>query len=431
MKTLRELIAFYIPLAIQGASMSLTYPLVGSVVSHGRLGPDEYAVFAQSQAVMFLVGSIGNGLITTGMVFGRSRTGFLNNNKLAFLLGGAAALMQLACSLPPLDNLVFGRLYHLGGELFDIARETLLWSIPLNFAFFIRTPMLATLFSEKRSDKATLATAARILLVWLGSIVFVKAGLVGWHYGLLLTTASVFAEAALFFVFARPYSRKLEDAPDAEKASIGQQCRFTIPLSLGGTMINVSAVMIGVFLSMTDNPELSRAIHYIAMGIMNPLGNAAMRMQAVTIAFPPAKYGFWTIQGFALAAGVALSGFSILLQHPSLANWYFCGVQNLAPEHVGLAKIVVLVIATVPIVQAVRGHAEGLAAILRRPKAILAGQISYLAMLVAVFFLLIQTHLTPGYMAGAISIALAQFASFAVIRLCLPSIAQKTWGEDR
>ena len=46
MNSLRKMLAFFIPMALQGASMSLTYPLVGSVVSHGRLGPDEYAVFA-------------------------------------------------------------------------------------------------------------------------------------------------------------------------------------------------------------------------------------------------------------------------------------------------------------------------------------------------------------------------------------------------
>ena len=68
-----------------------------------------------------------------------------------------------------------------------------------------------------------------------------------------------------------------------------------------------------------------------------------------------------------------------------------------------------------------RGHAEGLAAIRRRPNAILSGQIAYLAALVTVFFLFVHFHTVPGYLAGAISIAAAQGTSMLVIRLALLS----------
>ncbi len=145
MDSLRKMLAFFIPMALQGASMSLTYPLVGSVVSHGRLGPDEYAVFAQAQAIMFLVGSVGNGILTTGMVFARSKTGMRNFTRMTILLAAVAAALQLLCCIPPFDGFVLGRLYHLEGDLFAVARNTLLWCIPLNVLFFLRGPALATL----------------------------------------------------------------------------------------------------------------------------------------------------------------------------------------------------------------------------------------------------------------------------------------------
>ena len=78
-----------------------------------------------------------------------------------------------------------------------------------------------------------------------------------------------------------------------------------------------------------------------------------------------------------------------------------------------------LVAASHPFIQALRGHAEGLAAIRRRPNAILSGQIAYLAALVTVFFLFVHFHTVPGYLAGAISIAAAQGASMLIIRLAL------------
>ena len=42
-----------------GLSQSLTYLLVASIVSHGRLGAQEQAAFAQGNALLFLLGALG------------------------------------------------------------------------------------------------------------------------------------------------------------------------------------------------------------------------------------------------------------------------------------------------------------------------------------------------------------------------------------
>jgi len=57
--TYRQLTAFFIPLALQAASQSLTYPLVAMVASHGPGGTLNLAGVAQSNIVMFLVGAVG------------------------------------------------------------------------------------------------------------------------------------------------------------------------------------------------------------------------------------------------------------------------------------------------------------------------------------------------------------------------------------
>ena len=96
-----QITRFYVPLAIQALSQSLTYPLVASIVTHGRLGADEYAAFAQGQSLMFVLGALGGGLITTGMVFGRSRTGMENFQRLTLRIAGVVALLQVLICLPP------------------------------------------------------------------------------------------------------------------------------------------------------------------------------------------------------------------------------------------------------------------------------------------------------------------------------------------
>src|ERR1700690_4265665 len=92
----RRLTAFFIPLALQSASQSLTYPLVAMVASHGPGGTLNLAGVAQSNIVMFLVGAVGAGLVTAGMVYGKSRLGFSRFFAVNNLIAVIAALVQAA-----------------------------------------------------------------------------------------------------------------------------------------------------------------------------------------------------------------------------------------------------------------------------------------------------------------------------------------------
>lgn len=415
---LGQLSLFYFPLALQAISMSLTYPLVGAVVAHGPYGADEYAIMAQAQAIMFLVGSIGNGLISTGMIFAKTKRGLNNFAALSISLGLSAIFMQTVCCFPPFDHLIFARLYHLDGELFTLARKILLLSVPMNFAFFIRNTGLAVLFREKRTDKATFATFFRIGLTWICSVVFVKSNLVGWQWGLGLTTVAVWIESLMVNILAIPYKRNLPSTAE-DDATIGRQYAFTIPLSLGGMMICISGTMIPIFLALTSDPVIARKIHYIAFGILNPLTFSAARLQSVVIAFPPSNYKKGAIFLFSLSIGVLMSGLSLLLQIPGIANWYFGSYQNLLEHEIPLAMKAMLFIGLIPLVVSVKSFCEGLAAIIMRPNAILAEQIAYLAAQVLVFFALVQLKPIDGYLMSSVSIFAAQLFSLLVIRIAL------------
>lgn len=421
-RTFGRLAYFFVPLAIQGFSMSLTYPLVGSVVSHGALGAAEYAVMAQAQTIMFLVGSVGAGLITTGMIFGTTRRGFRNFRILSLTLGLAAISLQALCCLPPFDNFIFGRLYGLDPQLKSMAESILLCSIPMNYSFFARNTGLATLFRVKRTDTATLATAIRIGGTWLGSIIFVRTGLIGWKWGLALSTSMVFLETALLNLMSIPYWRKLpdDDAGTGDK-SVARQYSFTIPLSLGGTMMCLAGVMVPVFLAKLPEAATARNIHYIIFGILNPLHVAALRMQSVVVAFPPEKHPRGVVLSFAAVAGVALASIALLLTAPTVAKWYFGSVQNLSSAEVGLAVEAMLIIAFMPVLSAFKAFSEGQAALMMRPNAILSSQIAFLATLVLSFFVFLQMRALPDHLVSSVVIMLSHAFALIVLRIALMS----------
>ncbi|MBM4165064.1 MAG: hypothetical protein FJ222_11585 [Lentisphaerae bacterium] len=410
-------VRFYIPLVIQAVSQSFTYPLVAMVVSRGPGGVADFGAFAQGQAVFFLLGALGAGLLTTGMVYGRTRLGFERFQRLSLLFIIVIVVMQLLLSLPPFDHLVFDRLLALEPGMQRIARDTLLYSIPANILFLLRTPYQAILYNARASSAANAATLGRIAATVLLSYLFVHARFVGHIAGIIAFTLPVFGE----YYVSRLLSRAiLADLPQSEARcpSMREQFLFCIPLSFGGLLLALSGFMTAAFITRAADPVRMLPIHYVAMGVVNPACFAAIRMQAVVLAFPPDDQAGAQTFRFACVAGLALACVLLLGQIPAIAGGYFGVIQNLPAADIPLAMRVMLVACGLPVLQTLRGHAEGLAAWRKRPNAILAGQAVYLASLVcALFFFL--TLGVPGYLMGVCAIAIAVTATFLTIRMGL------------
>ena len=408
---------FYIPLLIQAASQSLTYPLVAAIVSHGKNGVVDLAAFAQGLAVMFMIGALGGGLLTTGMVFGRDKEGFRQFKRLNYWLCGLLAVLQAMVCIHPFDTIVFRDLMGLVAPMDETAREVLFCSIPLQILFFLRNPGLVALYNARASAAANWATLCRIALTAILAPVFVHVGWVGHLMGMLAMTGPVLVEAALAQLLATPYIRRLQPAADTS-AGFKMQFLFTMPLSFGGVLLAVAGFMIGAFITRAAEPARMLPIHYVTMGVVNPVGFAAIRMQAVVLAFPPRDNRDHSVFRFALVAGALLSFFPLVGQIPVVANWYFGVIQNVPAGDIPLAMRAMLLVSVLPIIQSLRGHAEGLAAWRKRPNAILAGQAVNLASLMCTLFISLNMGV-PGYLMGVIAILVAVTMTFVTIRMGL------------
>ena len=203
--------------------------------------------------------------------------------------------------------------------------------------------------------------------------------------GLVALTVPCIVEYILTALFARKYIKALPEN-DPDPPSAWTQFAFTMPLSFGGFLLATVPFMIAAFVGHSADHETMLAVHYVTIGIVNPVSYAAVRMQAVAIAFPPEYKGDRRVFLFAVGAGLLLCVLPLLLLLPSVGLWYFHGVQNVPVADVWMARAAMAFYAVVPILQTVRGHAEGLAAWMRRPNAILAGQAMNLAALVITLF---------------------------------------------
>lgn len=371
---------FYVPLLLQAFSQSLTYPLVAGIVTHSPFGVNALTAFSQGQMIMFMIGAVGGGLVMTGMVFGTNRCGYLNFRRLNGILMVALLLLQCIPALPPLNRLVFEGFFALPPDLADLARWTLLLGVVMNGSFFLRNVPMVVLFNNLQSGKANTATFIRILLTMACAAVFPRIGLVGAYWGLLALTLGCIVEYIITWLYARPYVRTLLSEEGADAAvgdSVATQFRFTLPLSLGGFLLMVSPLIVAAFVGRTENATDMLAIHYVTLGVANPVAYAALRMQAVAIEFPPEYKGDHRLLWFALAAGAVLGVIPFIFSLPHLGGWYFGSYQNVPPRILGTARLAVGIYSFICLIQVVRGRVEGLAAIRKRPDAVMAGQIGY------------------------------------------------------
>ena len=408
---------FYIPLLLQAVSQSLTYPLVAAIVSHGEHGVVELAAFAQGQAVMFVIGALGSGLLTTGMVFGRTMEGFRTFTRINFAFCCVLLTLQALTCVHPFDTFVFREILGLDPAMAGTARAVLFYSIPLHCLFLLRIPGLVALYNARASIVANWGTLCRIVLTACLSPLFVRLGWVGHEMGVLAMTGPVMAEYGLINWMAKPYIRRLEPSAGQPEDS-RTQFLFTVPLSFGGVLLAMAGFMIGAFISRAAEPARMLPIHYVTIGIVNPVGFAALRMQAVVLAFPPRDRHDNSVFRFALAAGCMLALFPLIGQIPAVAQWYFGKVQNVPACDIPLVMRAMLYMSVLPVIQSLRGHAEGLAAWRKRPNAILAGQAVNLATLVCTLFVTLSFGV-PGYLMGVTAILASTLMTWVTIRMGL------------
>jgi len=407
---------FYIPLLLQAFSQSLTYPLVAAIVTHGPLGVDTLTPFAQGQTLMFMIGSLGGGIVTTGMVHARTRSGYETFKRLNAAFMAVLLTVQMLAAIPCTGNWIFTVLLGLPPHMTDIARHTLLWGVIMHGCFFLRNIPLVALLNARASFEANTATCVRIVLTAALAPIFIAHGLIGAGWGLVAMTIGCFVELFLSWWFARPFVRKLRT--DGESSSTMQQFAFTVPLSLGALMLASAPFMVAAFVGRSMDGVSMVAIHFVTMGLAAPVCFAALRMQTVAIQFPPEYEGDRRMIRFAAWAGAALGIIPLLVAIPAISKWYFGIVQNMQPDGVARAQIVIALYALWPIIQSLRGHSEGVAAYVKRPNIVLASQVTYLLALSAGLALTLAAG-CPGWLMGVTAITAASLAALVVLRILL------------
>jgi len=412
-----KLTRFFVPLAIQASSQALCYPLVAMVASRGPGGPLNLAGLAQSNTVMFFLGMFAISLVTTGMVYAKTREGYLKFRTLTLSLGLVVISIQAVLCIPALSHLLFGKIIGLPPSIEKPAKITLLICVPLQFLFFLRIPYFVAMYNGKAMAKASLATIGRVLLTATLSPLFCVIGWVGPIWAVVCLSLPVALETLVSRILAQPFLNALK-ACSEKSPSIKEIFFFNLPLSIGGYFLSISALILAAFIARAPNPERILPVYYLALGLANPVAFSATRIQTIVLAFPPTSRQDRSTLRFSLIAGACLGLLPLFFILPGLAEFYYVRLQNLSTTDLPFVRMTALSLIFFPLSVAIRAQSEGLAAWLKKPLTVLAGHAMFMGTIIVAGFTL-HFFDTPGYFIGAIGLTLGSLASSATIRLSL------------
>jgi hypothetical protein len=418
-----SLARFFVPLALQAASQGLTYPLVAMVASRGQGGPLNLAGLAQSNTILFMLGTLGFGLVATGMVYGKNREGFAQFRAVTLLLAALSVAVQLLFCIPAAATLLFENWIGLPPSIARPAHLTLLASAPLQFLFFLRIPYQVSMYNGLAAGRASMATLMRILITALLAPLFSYLGAVGPIWAVVCLTIPVALEVLASAILARPFLAELKPSgtPPPKKKEL---IFFNLPLSTGGYLLSLSGILLGAFIARAPHPEVMLPAYYLALGLATPMAFGATRIQEVVLTFHPRQGREPRVLRFAAAAGFLLGTVPLLFILPGPAEFYYVRLQNLSPDHLPIVRATALWLVLFPMCVAIRAHGEGLAGLARRTATVIAGQTAFLLMVLASAGAALWAG-APGHLIGATGLSLGNLASTAAVRALLHRLKQR------
>ncbi len=397
-----RLFAYFFPLALQVTLQSLTYPLVAIVASRGPGGALNTAGLAQCSAIIGLLWSLGNGLITGGMVYANTRVGYRRFTEVNRWISACMAVIYLALILPPVSRFIFNSLLGLPPSIATPAKHALIFSFPMTAFFFLRTPYMVLMYVRGATYLAFFTAAVRVLLTILLTALLCYCRATGIFWAVFCLTAAIGVETLFLRYFANRNEHHLPAGGQPPRRR--EILSFSMTLSMGAAMLSLSGFMLGAFIARAPMPEQMLPVYYLVFAAVSSLACGVIRIQTMTLAFyGQSNAGNRRILIFALLAGLVLGTLHLPLLHPQLIAWYYIGLQGLHAADLPLVKITAWAMVLFAPAVALRSYAEGLAAYHKKPMIVLTGQAVYLAMVAVSAFFALNIHV-PGNLIGPLAL---------------------------
>jgi hypothetical protein len=236
---------------------------------------------------------------------------------------------------------------------------------------------------------------------------------VGNFWGEMCLAISGLFELVLVVLLARPYLNRF--APDeSQPPALGAMVAFTVPLSLGATILTLSGSVLSAFIARAPQPEVVLPVYQLALSITGTVAYASTQVERVVLAFAPGCLRDRSTVRFAMAVGTVAGLIPLIFQIEPLRTAYFVTLQNLPRERLGALGLITVLLTGQAMVIALRSRLQGVASFYGAPSIVLAGNGTLLAAMAATGMLALTVRL-PGLLVAPLGTYVSNIAAIAVM----------------
>ena len=323
--TTRSIVAFWLPLAATWLMMAVEGPYLSAIVARLEAPVPNLAAFGVAFTLAWMAESPIIMLLTATTAVAKDRASFLALRRFAFRLNGAVTALLLLIVLPPVFELLAGRLLNLPPDVARRAHVATALLVPWPAAIGIRRFYQGVLVRNHLTRRVAYGTVVR-----LASMSATAAGLAlgtqlpGAQIAALSLSVGVVAEAFASRLMARRLVAALLAGPDGEAPSQRELARFYFPLALTSMISMTTGPLLTFFMSHGRNAVPCLAVWPVVSAFVFFFRSGGVGYQEVSVALSGERgeHAAALRRAALLLGGVASAALAVVALTPLATVWY-------------------------------------------------------------------------------------------------------------
>ena len=395
--------------------MSVEGPYLSAIVARLAEPVPNLAAFGLAFTLAWLAESPVIMLLTATTALAKDRATFLAFRRFAWRLNGAVTAALVVLVLPPVFDLLAGRLLALPPEVARLAHVATALLVPWPAAIGYRRFYQGVLVRNRMTRRVAWGTVVRLATMSVTAAgLALGAGLPGAWVAALALSAGVVAEAAASRHMARHLVASLLAEPDggAPPPPPRELARFYFPLALTSTISMATGPLLTFFMTRGPDavPSLAAWPVVSAFVFLFRSGGVAFQEVGVALSGEEGEHAPEVRRAAALLAAGAALAFAAVAFSPLATLWYR-GVVGLPPELLPLAVVPTRLLLLLPPLEYLLSLQRTRWVLARRTRPVTVATAIEAAGLVLAMALLVLGARWRGTVAAALSLTLGRLAA--------------------
>lgn len=417
--TQRQILKFYLPLALSWIFMAVESPIALGVISRMPEDAINRAAFQPLMALALLIESPVIDLLTTATTLGKNRQHYEQLSRFAWRIMLFVTAVHALVTATPLYWFVTRELINLPQTVAESARLGLIVMIPWSAFIGWRRYLQGLMIRHGETRMVGIGTAIRMATMFTVALaLFYMAEISSVTLVSIALLASVAAEAGFAHIASRHVIRTHLSPQEVEAPSLLTQrflARFHLPLTATTVVTILSQPLVSAAISRSPESTIALGAFGVASSIIWLYRTIVFALPEVVITLYQSGNADAKLRRFCLLIGLGTSGAMALSAATRLDSWIFRHVLGTTdPRTLQMAHLCFVLSCFLPLLGALQSYLRGVLAAHHLTVSRLAAIMVALACGVSILILGVAMK-WQGVVTASLALTVAQVAELVVL----------------